>query len=170
MKERAIARSLYIIGGRPPTRKLWHQNSSMGAAGQDPVGAVTAYLQGAGARFRTVAEGEWGVVVDDVGGRPLEVGLRVSGGLVRAQAWVAPAGALDPWALLHRNRLGELVRYATSSAGDVFVHGEVPARGVGEAELDRLLGSLVEAAGVVRGGRGGRAGGASGVAFGAVRS
>jgi hypothetical protein len=114
------------------------------------VGAVTAYLQGAGTRFRTVAEGEWGVVLDDVGGRSLEVGLRVSGGLVRAQAWVAPAGAADPFVLLHRNRLGELVRYATSSAGDVFVHGEIPLRAAGEPELDRLLGSLVEAASLVR--------------------
>jgi hypothetical protein len=162
MKERAVARSLYIIGGRPPTRKLWHQNSSMDGPGHDAVRAVTAYLQGAGTRFRTVAEGEFGVVVDDVGGRPLEVGVRVSGGLVRAQAWVAPAGSADPWVLLHRNRLGELVRYATSSAGDVFVHGEVPARGVDEAVLDRLLGLLVEAAAVVRGG-----GGAGGVAPGA---
>jgi hypothetical protein len=122
----------------------------MNAAEHDAVGAVTAYLQAAGTGFRRVAEGEWGMVLEDVGGRPLEVGLRVSGGLVRAQAWVAPAGVLDPQALLHRNRLGELVRYATSSAGDVFVHGEIPARGVGGAELDRLLRLLVEAAEVVR--------------------
>jgi hypothetical protein len=155
MKERAVARSLYIIGGGPPIRKLWHQNSSMDGPGHDAVRAVTAYLQGAGTRFRTVAEGEFGVVVDDVGGRPLEVGVRVSGGLVRAQAWVAPAGSADPWVLLHRNRLGELVRYATSSAGEVFVHGEVPARGVDEEALDRLLVLLVEAAAVVRGGAGG---------------
>jgi hypothetical protein len=122
----------------------------MGAAEHEVVGAVTACLQGAGARFRTVAEGEWGLVVDDVGGAPLEVGLRVSGGLVRAQAWVAPAGSVDPFTLLHRNRLGELVRYATSSAGEVFVHGEVPASCACATELDRLLGSLVDAAGAVR--------------------
>jgi hypothetical protein len=123
----------------------------MDAREHTAVGAVTAFLHASGAAFREVAPGEWGVLLDDVGGRPLEVGIRVAGGLVRAQAWVAAAGAADPQLLLHRNRLGVLVRYATSSAGEVFVHGEVPAAGAGAEELDRLLGLLVEAAEAVRG-------------------
>src|SRR4051794_39273696 len=123
----------------------------MDPPGHDPSAAVNAFLQAAGARFRTVADGEWGVALDDVGGRPLEVGLRLAGGLLRAQAWVAPAGQLDDHALLHRNRLGSVVRYAHSSAGEVWVHGEIPAMAVVAPELDRLLGLLVEAAEAVRG-------------------
>jgi hypothetical protein len=122
----------------------------MGTFGRDVSGVVNAYLQASGAPFRTVAEGEWGLVIEDVGGRPLEVGLRLAGGLLRAQAWVAPAGVLDPALLLHRNRLAPLVRYAHSLAGDVHVHADLPAAAVAPAELDRMLGLLVEAATLAR--------------------
>ena len=114
------------------------------------VDALNAYLQGAAVPFRTVADGEWGVVLDDVGGEPLEVGLRLADGLLRAQAWVAPRGRLDPHLLLHRNRLTTLVRYAESLAGDVHVHAELPAPALDAAQLDRMLGLLVDAAAVVR--------------------
>lgn len=113
-------------------------------------GVVTACLQGSGGRWREVADGEWGLVLEDVGGRPLEVGLRLRDGLLAAQAWVAPAGVLDPHLLLHRNRLGTLARYAHSSAGDVHVHAEAFADGLAVAQLDRLLGALVEAAETAR--------------------
>jgi hypothetical protein len=114
--------------------------------------AVTAFLEAASeGSWRAVAPGEWGLVVDDVAGAPLDVGLRLDGGLLRAQAWVAPAGAADPHRLLHRNRLRPLVRYAHSAGGDVHVHADVPAGAVADdGVLDRMLGELVEAAGVVR--------------------
>jgi hypothetical protein len=112
--------------------------------------AVNTYLRGASVRFRRVADGEWGLVLDDVGGAPLEVGLRLADGLLRAQAWAAPAGRLDPHLLLHRNRLSVLVRYAESLAGDVHVHAELPAAAVDARQLDRMLGLLVDAASVVR--------------------
>ena len=96
---------------------------------------------------RRLAAGEWGLRLE-AGGTPLEVGLRVAGGLLRAQAWVAPAGRCGLAVLLHRNRSLALVRYATTRAGDVWVVGDVPA--TGDAPVDRLLGALVEAAAVVR--------------------
>jgi hypothetical protein len=152
MKERAHARSLDITGGGPPARKLCDENSTMTLGEHSATAVVNAYLQRTGAPFRAVAEGEWGLVLDDVGGRPLDVGLRLADGLLRAQAWVAPAGTLDPHLLLHRNRLATLVRYAESLAGDVHVHSEVPESAVDAAVLDRMLGLLVEAAAVVRAG------------------
>jgi hypothetical protein len=91
---------------------------------------------------RCLAEGEWGLVIDG-----LEIGLRVSRGVLRAQTWAAPAGLHDPATLLHRNRSLELVRYAATKAGDVWVVGEVVADG---APVDRLLGALVEAAVALR--------------------
>lgn len=118
----------------------------MGAGEHGVEGVVTACLQGSGAAWRTVAAGEWGVVVDDVGGRPLEVGLRVRDGLLAVQAWTAPAHALDPHVLLHRNRLGSLARYTHASAGDVHVQAEAFVDGLTVASVDRLLGAVIEAA------------------------
>jgi hypothetical protein len=112
--------------------------------------AVTAFLQRAPVAFREVSESEWGVRVEDVAGAPLEIGLRLDDGLLRAQAWVAPAGTLDPRVLLHRNRLRPLVRYAHSSSGEVHVHGDVPAAAIDDAVVERLLVALVEAAEVAR--------------------
>jgi hypothetical protein len=95
---------------------------------------------------RRLADGEWGLAIE-CGGWPLHVGLRVHRGLLRAQAAVLGAGVLDPADLLHRNRSLELVRYASTRAGEVWVVGDVPAD---DADVDRLLGSLVEAAQAAR--------------------
>ena len=95
---------------------------------------------------RRVADGEWGLEIE-CAGSPLHIGLRVHRGLLRAQAAVAWPGALDPADLLHRNRSLELVRYASTRAGEVWVVGDVPAEA---ADVDRLLGALVEAAQAAR--------------------
>ena len=113
----------------------------MKQASSDVVAAVTVFLQQSGVGFREVAFGEWGLDVERV-----EIGLRFSGGLLRAQCWAAPPGVHDPHALLHANRLGELARYGHSAAGDVHVHAEVPAGAVLDVgALDRLLGAVLEA-------------------------
>lgn len=92
---------------------------------------------------RRLAEGEWGLAVDGV-----EIGLRAARGLLRAQAWACPAEAADPALLLHRNRALELVRYAATRAGEVWVVGDVPLGP--DPPVDRLLGALVEAAQAAR--------------------
>lgn len=113
----------------------------MEQASSDVVAAVTAFLHESGAAFREVAFGEWGLAIDGA-----EIGLRLAGGLLRAQCWAAPAGVHDAHALLHANRLGELARYAHSAAGDVHVHAEIPEAAARDAgALDRLLGAVVEA-------------------------
>jgi len=115
----------------------------MQPSSRDAVAAVTAFLQHSDVPFREVADGEWGLAIDGA-----EIGLRLSGGLLRAQCWAAPSGVHDPHALLHANRLGELARYAHSAAGDVHVHAEIPVSAVADrAALDRLLGAVVEARG-----------------------
>lgn len=110
-----------------------------------PFRGLDAYFSEVGGR--RLAEGEWGLEVECPGG-PLEVGVRVARGLLRAQAWAAPAGACDAAVLLHRNRGLELVRYASTKAGDVWVVGDVVASD--DAPIDRLLGALVDAAAVAR--------------------
>lgn len=105
------------------------------------VAAVTVFLQAAEVPFREVADGEWGLSVEGT-----EIGLRLSGGLLRAQCWAAPPDTVDPHALLHANRLGALARYAHSAAGDVWVQAEIPeASALDGGVLDRLLVAVVEA-------------------------
>lgn len=110
-----------------------------------PDAVLQRFLQDLGEEHRRVAPGEWGLTLD-CAGWPLHLGLSVRGGLLRAQAEVVGPGLLDPAELLHRNRLGVLVRYAHSRAGAVWVHGELPQDALAPAALDRLLGLLVEAA------------------------
>jgi hypothetical protein len=118
----------------------------MERSSRDAVDAVTAFLHHSGVPFREVADGEWGLMADGC-----EIGLRLSGGLLRAQCWAAPPGVHDPHALLHANRLGLLARYAHSAAGDVHVHAEIPEAAVADpAALDRLLVAVVEAQAALR--------------------
>jgi hypothetical protein len=112
--------------------------------------AVEACLTSSGAPWRRVAEGEWGLVAE-AGGWPLDVGVAVRNGLLTAQAEVLAPGRAEPHALLHRNRRLRLVRFAHTSAGAVWVQGELPLVAAADAnEVDRLLGLLVQAAGEAR--------------------
>ena len=98
---------------------------------------------------RRLSHTEWGLTLppEAAGGRPLEVGLRVADGLLRAQAFVAPYDeAYDPWGFLFVNRRTRLVRFACTGSGDIWVHGDVPVAGLDERQVDRLLGLVVEAA------------------------
>ena len=106
--------------------------------------AVQAVVTGAGGR--RLADGEWGLRVDDVGGWPLDVGVRLRRGVLRAQAFVAPAGAVDEHELLVRNRGLLLVRFAHTGSGEVWLVGELLSEHVSADSVDRLLGVLVQAA------------------------
>ncbi len=110
---------------------------------------MDAYLETLDAEWRRVARGEWGLTVD-AAGWPLHVGLAFRDGLLRAQAEVVGPDALSDHELLFRNRGLVMVRYAHSGAGAVWVQGELPPELVSAQWLDRLLGSLVEAATVAR--------------------
>jgi Putative bacterial sensory transduction regulator len=103
---------------------------------------------------RRLAHGEWGIRVpgDELDGEPLDVGLRLADGLLRAQAVALHgAGDLDPWMLLGWNRQTRLVRFGCTRSRDVWVHADVPAAGLDARGLDRLLGLIVEGALAVRG-------------------
>jgi hypothetical protein len=111
---------------------------------------IDAYLADVEATTRRVAPGEWGLSADDVAGWPLHVGLALRQGLLRAQAEVVGAGQVDDHEVLFRNRSLAIVRYAHTGAGAVWVIGDLPQSAVTPAELDRLLGLLVAAAGDLR--------------------
>ena len=125
-------------------------SSTVSALGERVDAAVNACLQEAGAPWREVAGGEWGITTE-AGGWPLHAGLARRGGLLPAQAEVFAAGAAPAAALLHRNRRLELVRLASTTAGTIWVTGEIPLLAATEPrEVDRLLGSLLRAADEVR--------------------
>jgi hypothetical protein len=114
------------------------------------VDAVESYLDGLPAlKARRLAHGEWGLTIPgpELGGEPLDVGLRIADGLLRVQAVPLHAvEALDPWMLLWWNRQTRMVRFGCSRARDIWIHADVPASAVDERALDRLLGLVAEAA------------------------
>jgi Putative bacterial sensory transduction regulator len=117
----------------------------------ETVDAYLASLPDLGAR--RLAHGEWGLTIpaESAGGRPLDVGLRLADGLLRAQAVALHgAGDLDPWMLLWWNRQTRLVRFGCTRSRDIWVHADLPAPGLDERALDRLLGLVAEAAVTVR--------------------
>jgi hypothetical protein len=118
------------------------------------VDAVESYVSGLPAlRARRLAHGEWGFTIpgEELGGEPLDVGLRIADGLLRVQAVpLHGAGRLDPWMLLWWNRQTRMVRFGCSRARDIWIHADLPASGVDERALDRLLGLVAEAAVAVR--------------------
>jgi hypothetical protein len=123
---------------------------------KDPVSAVDEYLRGLDAQSRRVADGEWGLTVD-AAGWPLHIGLAWRDALLRAQTEAVGPDRVSDHELLLRNRSLVLVRYAHTSAGAVYVHGELPPELVGPVWLDRMLGMIVDAAVVARERAGARA-------------
>ena len=116
---------------------------------------INAYLAGEPElRSRRLAHGEWGIQVpaETLGGHALDIGLRISEGLLRAQALALPGAAelVDPWMLLWWNRQTRLVRFACTRGRDIWVHADMPVAALDERGVDRLLGLLVEAAVAVR--------------------
>jgi hypothetical protein len=104
------------------------------------IDAVSRYLESIGAR--SLAEGEWGLTVTDE--HPLDIGIRVSGGLVRIQAFAVPAAdAPADSDVLHWNRGTRVVRFARTRSGDLWVQADLLAADAGS--LDAVLGLVVEA-------------------------
>jgi Putative bacterial sensory transduction regulator len=111
--------------------------------------AVDSFLAAFPGDSRRLAEGEWGLTVpaDQAGGWPLELGLRIADGMLRAQAPAVEFDeAIDPWMLLWWNRQTRYVRFACTRSREIWVHGDIPASAVDERSLDRLLGLVVEGA------------------------
>ena len=115
----------------------------------DATAAVDGYLAGLEAATRRVADGEWGLTLE-AGGWRLDVGLRLHAGLLRAQACVLPAAAVDPAVALHWNRNRPLARFSATRAGELHVEADLPEGALDDETLDRLLGALVEAAETAR--------------------
>ncbi|MBA3301216.1 MAG: YbjN domain-containing protein [Thermoleophilaceae bacterium] len=117
------------------------------------VHVVNDYIEALPGETRQLAHAEWGVTVaaDQAEGRPLDIGIRIREGLLRVQAFAAPADrAFDPWLLLHWNRQTRIVRFTCTRERDIWVQADLPVTQIDEERLDALLGLVAEAAGLVR--------------------
>jgi hypothetical protein len=117
------------------------------------VDVVEAYLRGLSGERRRLAHAEWGLTLpaEAAGGEPLDVGLSIADGLLRAKPpALGPSGDLDPWMLLWWNRQTRLVRFGCTRSREIWVHADLPVTAVDEQALDRLLGLVVEGAIAVR--------------------
>jgi Putative bacterial sensory transduction regulator len=118
------------------------------------VDEVESYLASVpGLEARRLAHSEWGLTIpgENVGGDPIEASVRIADGLLRVQAIALHgAGELDPWMLLWWNRQTRLVRFGCTRSRDIWVHADLPAAGLDERALDRLLGLVTEAVVEVR--------------------
>lgn len=108
--------------------------------------ALDAALADAEISARTLADDQRGFSVD-VCGWPLDVGVHIEDGLLRAQAPVCGPGRIDPHELLHDHRKRPFVRFSHCAAGSVWVEGELPLVAAGDGRLvDAMLGGLLAAA------------------------
>ena len=117
------------------------------------VDVVDDYLNALPGTCRRLAHAEWGLTVppESAGGEPLDVGLSIADGLLRAKApALGAAHHLDPWMLLWWNRQTRHVRFGCTRSREIWVHADLPAGAVDERTLDRLLGLVVEGAVAVR--------------------
>lgn len=117
------------------------------------VDLIDAYVAALPGDTRRVDQAQWGITVgpDAAAGFPLDVGLRVAEGMLRAQAFVTTHHEMhDPWLFLNWNRQTRLVRFGVARNGDVWIHGDIPVAAVDERSVDRLLGLVAEGAVVAR--------------------
>jgi hypothetical protein len=106
------------------------------------IDSVSRYLESIGAR--SLADGEWGLTVPDE--HSLDIGIRVADGLVRIQAFAVPAvDAPADEDVLHWNRGTQVVRFARTRSGDLWVQADVFASVADPDSLDAVLGLVVEA-------------------------
>jgi hypothetical protein len=116
--------------------------SDLQRAARDVIDRYIAALDG---DARRVADGEWGLTVE-AAGWPLDVGVAIRDGLLRAQAEVVRAGSLDPHSLLHWNRGLPHARFTHTGAGDVWVEADLALEAVTPERLDGFLGLVVRLA------------------------
>jgi len=106
---------------------------------------IDDYVSSLGPDGRRVAPGEWGVRLT-VEGWPLDIGLRMRHRLLTAQAMVLGAGQIEEGRLLRANRQIDLVAFAQTESGEVWVRGTLPDTAASAVEVDRLLALIVRAA------------------------
>lgn len=116
-----------------------------GMSGPDAVDLVAAALAQSELAYRRLGPQQLGFAVE-CGGWPLEVGVRVEGPVLRAQACVCGPGQVNAHELLHDHRKRAFARFTHAECGTVWVEAELPAGAVTADLVDLMLGALLDAA------------------------
>lgn len=117
------------------------------------VDVIDTFVEELPGATRRLAHGEWGVTVaaEQAAGWPLDVGIVLADGIVRAQAHaLSDPEQVDPWMILWWNRQTRFARFGCTQDREIWVHADLPVAAVDEREIDRLLGLVVEGAVAVR--------------------
>lgn len=110
---------------------------------------LDAALSASGLQARHLAPDHRGFSVE-VGGWPLDVGVCVQDGFLRAQAPVCGRGQVDPHELLHDHRKRAFARFTHADGGEVWVEADLPLVAATPELVDAMLGALLEAAALAR--------------------
>jgi hypothetical protein len=117
-------------------------------AGLSPVELLADYLQRSELTHEAVDASTF--VIELAGTKKLKtnVSLSVGAHALTINAFVARhpdenAGAVNAW-LLERNRRMYGVTFALDHLGDIYLIGRVPLTSINDAEIDRLLGCVLE--------------------------
>lgn len=114
------------------------------------IAAIEAALADAEAAFERPGDGHFVVTLPGTHKLSTTCSLLVGDHTLSVNAFVVRAAdenreAVYRWLLEHNTRLSGIA-YALDRLGDVFLVGRVPLAAVTETEVDRLLGSVLEAA------------------------
>jgi hypothetical protein len=111
--------------------------------------ALDAALSAAGLQARHLAPDHRGFSTE-VAGWPLDVGVAIQDGLLRAQAEAVGPDQVDPHELLHDHRQRPFARFSHADGGAVWVEGELPLLAATPELVDAMLGAVIEAAALAR--------------------
>lgn len=116
---------------------------------QTAISALDQVLADADLPARRLATDHRGISCE-VAGWPLDIGISVQDGMLRAQAEVCGHGQVDPHDLLHDHRKRPFARFSHADGGAVWVEAELPLVAATPELIDAMLGALLDAAGVAR--------------------
>ncbi len=113
------------------------------------VAVLDAVLADSGLDARVLAADHRGLSID-VAGWPLDIGICVQDGFLRAQAQACGHGQVDPHELLHDHRKRAFAKFTHADGGAVWVEADLPLIAATPELVDAMLGALLEAAALAR--------------------
>ncbi|MBJ7470444.1 MAG: hypothetical protein JHD16_04050 [Solirubrobacteraceae bacterium] len=123
--------------------------SGLPADAAEAIDVLDAVLAESGISARQLAADHRGLSVE-VSGWPLDIGVSVQDGFLRAQAQACGHGQVDPHDLLHDHRKRAFAKFTHADGGAVWVEADLPLVAATAELVDAMLGALIEAAGLAR--------------------
>ena len=123
--------------------------SRLPAESAKSIAVLDAVLAESGLDARPLAPDHRGVSLD-VEGWPLDIGISVQDGFLRAQAQACGHGQVDPHELLHDHRKRAFAKFTHADGGAVWVEADLPLIAATPELVDAMLGALIEAAALAR--------------------